>query len=157
MWYNKRKRDLQYTLLLLIHSSPFPKITEFLSFTIHFATINTEVLIRSSLLFVNLQYTLLLLIQTAKSKILSNIENLQYTLLLLIPHLNYHVVHFPSLFTIHFATINTGSKNAHVLKYESFTIHFATINTKPIFIFVKLLLIFTIHFATINTNLKLKI
>ena len=41
-----------------------------------------------------------------------------------------------TLFTIHFATINTFFKNLRKISSETFTIHFATINTLWIMDFV---------------------
>ena len=56
---------------------------------------------------VNLQYTLLLLIPVTTCAKLSFFPDLQYTLLLLIPITVMAVIMTHTIFTIHFATINT--------------------------------------------------
>ena len=53
---------LQYTLLLLIHLEKVECKGKIVRFTIHFATINTNNLTAEDVKFLNLQYTLLLLI-----------------------------------------------------------------------------------------------
>ena len=81
-------------------------------------------------MYINLHYTLLLLIQTKLDQLKNNINNLHYTLLLLIPFVTFNAVNGTTVFTLHFATINTDL----VAKYDyltfAFTLHFATINTR---------------------------
>ena len=77
--------NLQYTLLLLIPTKSF----------------NNRVSIG------HLQYTLLLLIQFRERLPFLHLHNLQYTLLLLIPKVIIKSTLSITVFTIHFATINT--------------------------------------------------
>ena len=57
----------------------------FQKFTIHFATINTVKFLKMSMYLLDLQYTLLLLIQFSSKEMEAGFYHLQYTLLLLIP------------------------------------------------------------------------
>ena len=106
MSLKNQKIHLQYTLLLLIPSSPetFKSITSWFTihfatintlskptqgyfhivFTIHFATINTLEGLKEDGTDENLQYTLLLLIHSILAIYIFQISHLQYTLLLLI-------------------------------------------------------------------------
>ena len=79
-------------------------------------------------------------------------ENLQYTLLLLIQSLKYPFMSANLEFTIHFATINTVVNLESFSASSKFTIHFATINTKTDLQNKNIVILFTIHFATINTS-----
>ena len=56
-----------------------------------------------------------------------------------------------TIFTIHFATINTNCEEFGDNYEKLFTIHFATINTLVAVALAGLIARFTIHFATINT------
>ena len=76
----------------------------------------------------NLQYTLLLLIPRSISYIPMSCLHLQYTLLLLILVILFALA-YVFIFTIHFATINTGITDKDINLITKFTIHFATINT----------------------------
>ena len=58
------------------------------------------------------------------------VHNLQYTLLLLIPFIKAASFFRLSVFTIHFATINTMEIFDLHFYFPTFTIHFATINTE---------------------------
>ena len=122
-------------------------------FTIHFATINTLSRTQGSKPVFNLQYTLLLLILSVPLLFYFCRTNLQYTLLLLIPNRDI-AVYLISEFTIHFATINTIDYAYIFLVEIVFTIHFATINTKSFILLLYAHWEFTIHFATINTALE---
>ena len=56
-----------------------------------------------------------------------------------------------TLFTLHFATINTEYNQDMLNSRNKFTLHFATINTIDFDIIDKYYDKFTLHFATINT------
>ena len=60
-------------------------------------------------------------------------------------------------FTIHFATINTSNKCSKKFYSSLFTIHFATINTALTTHVHGGITKFTIHFATINTGDRRKL
>ena len=57
---------------------------------------------------------------------------LHYTLLLLILSFISLIFSFSSLFTLHFATINTRLLKAFFTTSIAFTLHFATINTQAL-------------------------
>ena len=78
---------------------------------------------------INLQYTLLLLIQHINQFTTAEIKDLHYTLLLLIQSLSDEEFETVDKFTLHFATINTFTVIAKISSISLFTLHFATINT----------------------------
>ena len=120
---------LHYTLLLLIPPSILKCRIFFSLFTLHFATINKKLykisndkifnLLYNLLLLIlktfmkiggtvsHLHYTLLLLILQNKEKKCLQLLDLHYTLLLLIPKTGLLSSSVASVFTLHFATINT--------------------------------------------------
>ena len=123
---------LHYTLLLLIRKA-VAEVECLQIFTLHFATINTAINSINPEAFLNLHYTLLLLILTP-------FTNRKYS---------------SKQFTLHFATINTILTRGAKRSISLFTLHFATINTLPLLLTAGSTPTFTLHFATINTAIKI--
>ena len=103
----------------------------YITFTIHFATINTG---------------------TVTKQVVSG-NYLQYTLLLLIPSLLEKLCPSRNTFTIHFATINTSYEQERLNDYSHLQYTLLLLILRLSLYLNQVTYLFTIHFATINTRL----